>query len=298
MTINPYFSDYEGEQNLNEDINIELIQCMGRNVKYVPKTINDLDKLFGEDMQMAFNGAYEIEVYVDMPEGPEGGDIVTQFGIQIQQRIRVRMAIKRFNEAIGAYTGLTRPLEGDLIYFPLSKTLYEINKVQHLNPFYPFGKIWCYDLTLEVFTYSHEKINTGDSNIDEVYETNYQTVKNFQVGTGTGTFYPGQFVYQTNAGNTLFQGNVLAWTPGSSLLEVGSITGSPSTLYSVFGATTTAYTSQPSYTVTVVNDSFTKLPVGADKNVPDGDNDAIEEERFQDDILPYDDQNPFSEEDE
>jgi hypothetical protein len=57
---------------------------------------------------------------------------------------------------------ITRPREGDLIYFPLSRSLFEINFVEHESPFYPLGKRYSYFLTCEMFSYSMEKIATGE----------------------------------------------------------------------------------------------------------------------------------------
>jgi hypothetical protein len=66
------------------------------------------------------------------------------------------MARKRFAEEVTmADPTLIRPREGDLIYFPLSKSLFEINFVEHENPFYPLGKLYSYQITAELFTYSY-----------------------------------------------------------------------------------------------------------------------------------------------
>jgi len=64
---------------------------------------------------------------------------------------------------------ITRPREGDLIYFPLSKSLFEINFVEHENPLYPLGKLYSYQITAELFTYSYEKIQTLNSDINSPY---------------------------------------------------------------------------------------------------------------------------------
>jgi hypothetical protein len=56
----------------------------------------------------------------------------------------------------------------DLIYFPTAKSLFEINFVEHENPFYPLGKLYSYLITAELFTYSYEKINTKNTTIDSL----------------------------------------------------------------------------------------------------------------------------------
>ena len=61
-----------------------------------------------------------------------------------------------------------RPNEGDLIYFPLTDKLFEIKFVEHEDVFYQFGRLQTYDLRCELFQYSSERIDTGDSDVDVI----------------------------------------------------------------------------------------------------------------------------------
>ena len=61
-----------------------------------------------------------------------------------------------------------RPNEGDLIYFPLTDKLFEIKFVEHEQVFYQMGRLQTYDLKCELFTYSSERIDTGDSDVDSI----------------------------------------------------------------------------------------------------------------------------------
>jgi hypothetical protein len=65
-----------------------------------------------------------------------------------------------------------RPLEGDLIYFPMVGKLFEIKYVEHEEIFYQTGRLQTYDLRCELFEYSSERINTGNTIIDQI-ETDY-----------------------------------------------------------------------------------------------------------------------------
>ena len=67
-----------------------------------------------------------------------------------------------------------RPTEGDLIYFPLVKKLFEIKFVEHEQVFYQTGRLQTYDIRCELFEYSSEQIDTGISDIDSI-EDNYTT---------------------------------------------------------------------------------------------------------------------------
>jgi hypothetical protein len=169
MATNPYFLKHSGEQDLIESMTVEIIKTMGQDCVYIPREYLSIDKLFGEDPGSAFQKAYTLEMYMVNYQGFDGTDIVTQFGIEIKDKITLLMARKRFKEeVINKNTSVTRPREGDLIYFPTAKSLFEINFVEHENPFYPLGKLYSYLITAELFTYSYEKINTKNTTIDSL----------------------------------------------------------------------------------------------------------------------------------
>lgn len=176
MAINPYINltSYNPEQNLVEDITVELIQGVGQDCLYVPRNALNIDKLFGEDPSSFFNKTYTIEMYIQSYKGFEGTDIITQFGIEIKDKISLLMARRRFKEQVtNVDPTIIRPREGDLIYFPLSKSLFEINFVEHENPLYPLGKLYSYQITAELFTYSYEKIATPSPAVNSPYTTTF-----------------------------------------------------------------------------------------------------------------------------
>lgn len=171
MATNPYINttSYTEEQNLVEGITIEVIQAMGQDCVYVPRKYLSIDRLFGEDPGSSFEKSYTLEMYIQSYKGFEGTDIINQFGLEIKDKISLVFARKRFKEEVTDNDAtIIRPREGDLIYFPLSKSLFEINFVEHENPFYPLGKLYSYFITAELFTYSYEKINTKNTAINKV----------------------------------------------------------------------------------------------------------------------------------
>jgi hypothetical protein len=171
MATNPYINttSESQEQNLVETVTIEIIQAMGQDCIYVPRKYLNIDRVFGEDPGSSFEKTYTIEMYIQSYKGFEGTDIINQFGLEIKDKISLIFARKRFKQEVtkGDPT-LIRPREGDLIYFPLSKSLFEINFVEHENPFYPLGKLYSYFITAELFTYSYEKMNTPNTAINKV----------------------------------------------------------------------------------------------------------------------------------
>jgi len=194
MAINPYFYNNTNEQNLVEDITVEIIKATGQDCLYVPREYLNIDKIFGEDPGSSFTKTYTIEMYLQSFKGFDGTDIITQFGIEIKDKVSLVFARRRFKEEVtNKNITITRPREGDLIYFPASKSLFEINFVEHENPFYPLGKLYSYLITAELFTYSYEKINTKVKAIDDVY-TKTKSENQYMVSEGSGQFRVGDLV--------------------------------------------------------------------------------------------------------
>jgi hypothetical protein len=67
----------------------------------------------------------------------------------------------------------TRPQEGDLIYFPLDESIFEIKYVENKKPFYQLNNIYVYELRCERFEYEDEIIDISqvDSAGSEVNES-------------------------------------------------------------------------------------------------------------------------------
>jgi hypothetical protein len=88
-----------------------------------------------------------------------------------------------------------RPREGDLIYLPLSKALFEIRFVEHESPFYQLSQFPTYELQCELFEYTAEKLETGIRDIDQ-FEEIYSPQTVIQIEGGTNGFAPGTKVKQ------------------------------------------------------------------------------------------------------
>jgi len=73
-----------------------------------------------------------------------------------------------------------RPAEGDVVYFPLTKSFFEIRKVDTENPFYQLGKLYVFTLRCELMQYSYEDFNTGVSEIDSLAEETDISLENYE----------------------------------------------------------------------------------------------------------------------
>lgn len=241
MARNPYFTQgTTGEQNLLEDIIIESLKIYGQDFYYLPRKHNSVDKIFGEDRLSSFEHAYLIEMYFDNVTQFAGqGAMIQKFGLLMDQSATLTVARKRWEELIGSQ-GTTylpnRPNEGDLLYYPLTKGLFEIKFVQHQEPFYQLGKLYTYKLDIELFQYSSERIDTGIPEID-VFENlkSFDTSVNPEIETATGFADNQEFENEKISENALFDetnpfGEVNYGTVGSRSADTTMFTADQTTI--------------------------------------------------------------------
>ena len=108
-------------------------------------------------------------MYVRNVDGFEGeGDFLSKFGLEIRDSMTLSVARRSFESEVEATQNISRPREGDLIFFPLNQKLYEIKFVEHEPVFYQMGTLQFYDCRVELFEYSNERMNTGIPEIDEL----------------------------------------------------------------------------------------------------------------------------------
>jgi hypothetical protein len=184
MPLNPYFSSElqtqgsYNEQMVLNDLVEESIKIWGQEFHYIPRVLVAKDEILGEDRLSKFLTAYPIEMYVETPQGFMGqGEFVSKFGMYIEQSIQVTMARRRWGELIARHGDTIlpkRPAEGDLVYYPITKRLFEIKHVEKEPTFWQLGTLPTFKLTIELFQYSSERIDTGVPAIDA-----FETLKSF-----------------------------------------------------------------------------------------------------------------------
>jgi hypothetical protein len=179
------------EQRLYEDLIIEQLRAFGQEVFYLPRTLVNEDTILGEDPLSEFNDAYLIEMYVENIEGYDGEkELMTKFGLDIQNEVTFVVARRRWEQLISIDQNLivsTRPNEGDLVYFPRTKHLFEISFVDHDDPFYQVQNLPVYKLKCRSFDYSSEQIDTGIVEIDNIETTYSLDVLSYQLTLEDGT---------------------------------------------------------------------------------------------------------------
>jgi hypothetical protein len=187
MALNPFFlNGTSTEQSLIQDLINEQLKIYGIDIMYIPRKILNSDNILKEVQSSRFDDNFIIEAYVNNYEGYAGaGDLMTKFGVSLRDEVTLTISKERFEEFIAPIlTSLynpdliyndpneidlvTRPREGDLIYFPLGKRLFEIKFVEHEKPFYQLGKTYVYELVCELFEYEDEIIDTTVEEVDEL----------------------------------------------------------------------------------------------------------------------------------
>jgi hypothetical protein len=170
MATNNYFGNKLTsfpQQELLNSLTREVIKMNGIDVLYLPRSIINKDTLLGEDASSKFENAYEVEMYINTVEGFGGGnDALTKFGLDVQDELILIVNKERFYIECGIPT----PREGDIIYLPLSKGMFEVKFVEDEKPFYSLGKNTVYELTCETFVYSEEKFEIAEESSGKIFD--------------------------------------------------------------------------------------------------------------------------------
>lgn len=227
MATNVFFSPkVRTEQYLYEDIIIEALRTYGQDVYYIPRETVTPDEILNEEYSK-YSSAYIIEMYIATNDSFEGeGDILSKFGLEIRDRATFVVARRRFQQLVQIDTNSIReerPREGDLIYLPLSKSLFEIKFVEHEKPFYQLSNLPTYELQCELFEYSAEKFNTGVNAVDR-FEQIFGPQTVIQVTGGTYGFKPGERIKQIVSAATQNTAEVAIIGEVSNFVETQALT--------------------------------------------------------------------------
>lgn len=195
MATNHYFQSglsigRNTEQTLYEDLIIECLKIYGIDVYYIPRKKVNEDIVLGEDPLNSFEHAYPLEMYLQNVQGFDGeGELLSKFGVEIRESANFVVARKRWLETVSRFGNTildNRPAEGDLLYFPLTKSFFEIRKVEGRSPFYQLGKLYTFVLQCELYQFSSERVDTGISEIDDILDNKTQDIRSYEFILETG----------------------------------------------------------------------------------------------------------------
>jgi len=193
------------EQSLYADLVSEAIHHRGHSVYYLDRTLVAEDTVLGEDSLSKFNTQASIEMYMEDSGGGFAGqqELMSQFGLQNLSEATFVVSKTKFQEKTKqlqietatdstssgsiqlesgtvsdsqisyilnetAATDADRPFEGDAIYHPTLKKLFEINFVDHDDPFHQLDTNPVYKMRCRLFDYGSEALDTGIAAIDAI----------------------------------------------------------------------------------------------------------------------------------
>ncbi len=206
MPTNVYFDHGNtNEQRLYEDLIIEQLSIYGQDVYYLPRTLVNEDTILGEDTSSKFTAAYAIEMYVENQDGFEGEqEIIRKFGVELRDDVSLVVSKARWQKVLEIENNLiesSRPNEGDLIWFPLVNAFFEIQFVEHEQPFYQIQNVPVYKLKCTKFEYSSEELSTGLAEIDETEDALSTNLLAYQITVESGTDTSGSILMESDIGD-------------------------------------------------------------------------------------------------
>lgn len=300
MPRNVYFSHgAKSEQNLFEDLIIEAMRIYGHDVYYIPRKIVDLDRILNEDIVSKFEKSFKIEMYVESVDGFEGdGDLISKFGLEIRDQVTLVVARRRWNSLVGRFgytSDSVRPREGDLIFFPMTNSLFEIKFVEDMMPFFQLGNTPTFKLICELFEYSGQSITTGVDQIDMTQKLHSQTHRAIVTFAGNAVIALNEFATILLPSGITGSAKVLSYQVDetSTVLSLGALTFNDGQFHALTPATTlTGQTSHVVATIVSVVD------------LQDSDSELFENDAFAQnssfesagtDFIDFSESNPFGE---
>ena len=268
------------EQKTIENLIVETIEIYGQDIYYVPRTIVNKDSVFGEDSDTKFESAKAIRAYVNNAEGWEGqGELLSKFGVRIEDKTTFIFSRDKFKEHVDDSTVLNvegRPNEGDLIWFPVTKHLFQIMFVEAEKPFYQLGKGYVWECQCELFEYSDEEIDTGITDLDNIETAFANAITVGLVAGGSGTFTAGETV---TGGTSNVTAEVKSFDSATRTLIVINRSGTFTIPETITGGTSSA--SWTTATYNTINNTNSEYDQNNDFETADND------------IIDFSETNPF-----
>ena len=294
MARNFYFSEaVKSEQNLYEDIIIESLKIYGQDLYYLPRDSIGEDKILGDEIPARFNSSHKIEMYIENTEGFDGeGDLFTRFGVEIRDEATFVVSRRRWINVVNKNdAGVTslRPLEGDLIYVPMSKSLFQIMHVEHEQPFYQLQNLPVFKMRCQLFEYADEDLDTGVEEIDGI-ETDYAMTYILQLTSASANtdFTVGNHIKQALATTTI-EAEISKWDKDNLQLHVVHLSADDGKYHQFIAGDIIFYPSWPS-----LDNPQTHAITAATEDMKQSNNEQNDEfDAFSTDFLDFSEDNPF-----
>jgi len=252
---NFYFSEkVRSEQHLYEDIIIESLKIYGQDLYYIPRDSAGEITEFRESLPSKYNSSHKLEMYIENTEGFDGeGDLFTRFGVEIRDEATFVVSRRRWIQSVQRQDNevtAVRPLEGDLIYVPMTKSLFEITHVEHEQPFYQLSNLPVFKLRAHLFEYSDEDLDTGITEIDEIEFDSSYTIEATVAAANRGIqFEVGETIKQTTATGIEITAEISGWQISTRKLSLIHISTEDGQYHDIIAGTCTYLKSNESFTI-------------------------------------------------
>ena len=294
MARNFYFSEQvKSEQNLYEDIIIESLKIYGQDLYYIPRDLVAEDKVLGDEIPARFNSSHKIEMYIENTEGFDGeGDLFTRFGVEIRDEATFVVSRRRWINVVNRgdnEVSSLRPLEGDLIYVPMSKSLFQIMHVEHEQPFYQLNNLPIFKMRCQLFEYADEDLDTGVAEVDGI-ETDYAMTYILQMtaADASSDFKIGHHLRQALATTTI-EAEISKWDVANLQLHVVHLSADDGKYHQFIPGNITYYPSWPS-----TDNPSTHAITAVVEDMKQSNNEQNDEfDTFSADFLDFSEDNPF-----
>ncbi|QDH49028.1 neck protein [Pantoea phage Phynn] len=154
---NPYVNWYKHNptQQLHDSLTAESIQMKSPDMYYVRREFVNIDRILGEDRESKFTKSWKIAAYIESYANYEGQrDFFSKFGLNSNDEMTIAVNPRLFaHQTDGGIPSL-----GDLVYFPMDNSLFEITWIE-ADPFYQFGQRPIRKINLVKFVYSGEELS-------------------------------------------------------------------------------------------------------------------------------------------
>lgn len=233
----------------------------GQDLYYIPRDSAGEITEFRESLPSRYNSSHKLEMYIENTEGFDGeGDLFTRFGVEIRDEATFVVSRRRWIQSVQRQDNevtAVRPLEGDLIYVPMTKSLFEITHVEHEQPFYQLSNLPVFKLRAHLFEYADEDLDTGIAEVDEIeYDSSYTVELNIAAANRGIVFEVGETIQQNTATGIVITGEISGWefsTGKLSIVHISTVDGK----YHEFAVGTGTYMkSNETFTISSINENI------------------------------------------
>lgn len=162
---NPYFN-FETNDNTHQLINNiaqQFIQTNGITGFFIPKEFSSVDRLFGEEMGVKYDKAWQFAFYLESYTDFDGMGLSFEYsGLTASDQMKIMINPQLFQHQCEG----RMPEMGDWVYLKNDNSVFEVKHVDPYNRFYQHGMVANIFVHLTKVNYNQEEVAPVIQNID------------------------------------------------------------------------------------------------------------------------------------